>query len=113
MPEHTHETDKRRHEITREIAGLGYCLPGSVSARYLRCGNPRCRCQEHPDNRHGPYTYWTRKEHGRTIARLLSTEQTARYQPQIDNARRLRQLVTALEALAIHAAEDAETWGRK
>ena len=41
----------------------------------------------------------------------LTAWQTNRYQPQIDNVRRLRQIVTALEALATNAAKDTETWG--
>jgi hypothetical protein len=106
-------TDNRHREILDEIFRLGLCLPGSITTRQMRCGRERCACKGDPPRLHGPYTYWTRKEHGRTVARLLSPEQTERYQPQIDNARRLRQLVAALEALAITAAEDAETWGRK
>lgn len=113
MPNHTHETDERRREIATEIATLGYCLPGSVNARYLRCGNPRCRCREHPDNRHGPYTYWTRKVSGRTVSRLLSAEQAERYQPWLNDGRRLRKLVRELEALSITAAKRAEGWGEK
>jgi hypothetical protein len=107
------DPDTRRRELLDEIAALGPCLPGSITTRQMRCGRARCACKADPPKLHGPYTYWTRKEHGRTIARLLSAEQIERYKPQIDNARRLRQLVTALEALAIKTAEDAESWGRK
>lgn len=111
----TSQPDKLQpqRELVAQIAALGSCLPGSITARQMRCGRARCRCKADPPQLHGPYTYWTRKEQGRTIARLLSAEQIERYQPQIDNARRLRQLVTALQALAIQAAEDAEQWGRK
>lgn len=113
MPNEPHDLDQQQRELIAQIAALGRCLPGSITTRQMRCGRQRCACKADPPKLHGPYTYWTRKEHGRTIARLLSAEQIERYQPQIDNARRLRQLVTALEALAITAAEDAEKWGRK
>jgi len=105
--------EQQQRDLIAQIAALGRCLPGSITTRQMRCGRERCACKADPPKLHGPYTYWTRKQHGRTIARLLSAEQTARYQPQIDNARRLRQLVAALEALAVKAAEDAEQWGRK
>lgn len=107
------DPDSQRRAILDEIAQLGFCLPGSITTRQMRCGRQRCRCKADPPQLHGPYTYWTRKQHGRTIARLLTPEQVARYQPWIDNARRLRELVAALEALAITTAENAETWGRK
>lgn len=113
MPPRDQGPDRRRREIAREIAGLGFCLPGSVSARLLRCGNPRCRCRSDPGRRHGPYVYWTRKVSGRTVSRLLSAEQAERYRPWFEDGRRLRALVRELEALSIRAAEQAEGWGAK
>ena len=107
------DPDSQRRAILDEIARLGFCLPGSITTRHMRCGRRQCRCKADPPQLHGPYTYWTRKQAGRTIARLLSREQIERYQPWIDNARRLRQLVAELEALAITTAENTEAWGRK
>ena len=92
---------------------MGFCLPGSLSTRKLRCGNPRCRCKADPPQLHGPYTYWTRKVDGRTVAQLLSAEQLQRYEPWIENDRRLHQLVRELEALSLQAAQQAEGWGQK
>ena len=105
--------DERRRQLLGEIAALGFCLPGSLSTRPLRCGNPRCRCHADPATLHGPYTYWTRKVRGHTVARLLNPEQLARYRPWFENARRLRKLVNELETLSIHTAERDEGWGRK
>jgi hypothetical protein len=101
-------------QIHAEITTLGPCLPGTISARRLRCGNPRCRCRDqHSDQRHGPYLYWTRKVSGKTASKLLSPEQADRYRPWLQNDKRLHELVRALEALAIRAAHDAEGWGEK
>lgn len=113
MPSQPTGPEQQQRELTAQIAALGPCLPGSITTRQMRCGRARCACKADSPKLHGPYTYWTRKEQGRTIARLLNADQIERYQPQIDNARRLRRLVTALETLAIQAAEDAEQWGRK
>jgi uncharacterized protein DUF6788 len=113
MASQPHNLQHQQRELIAQIAALGPCLPGSITTRQMRCGRERCACKADPPKLHGPYTYWTRKQHGRTVARLLSTEQIERYQPQIDNDRRLRQLVTALETLTVKAAEDAEKWGRK
>jgi hypothetical protein len=105
--------DERLRELLGELSELGFCLPGSLSTRKLRCGNPRCRCRADPPRLHGPYTYWTRKVGGRTVAQLLSAEQLERYRPWIENDRRLRRLVSELEALSVEAAQDAEGWARK
>ena len=78
--EDTHEQQSAR--IQAELATLGPCLPGTISTRLLRCGNPRCRCRDpDADQRHGPYHYWTRKISGKTASKLLSPEQAERYQP--------------------------------
>ncbi len=114
MSEQPDQHEQRRARIHAEITALGPCLPGTISARRLRCGNPRCRCRdEHNDQRHGPYHYWTRKISGKTASKLLSAEQAERYQPWLLNDKRLHDLVRELEALAIRAAQDAEGWGEK
>ncbi|MDQ2759630.1 MAG: hypothetical protein M3Y17_04110 [Actinomycetota bacterium] len=105
--------EKRLAELLQRLATIGFCLPGSISTRRMRCGNPRCRCKADPPQLHGPYTYWTRKVGSRTVAQLLSAEQLERYQPWFENNRRLRQLVKELETLSIQAAQHAEGWERK
>jgi hypothetical protein len=105
--------EQRRRELLDQLAELGFCLPGSLSTRKLRCGNPGCRCRADPPQLHGPYTYWTRKVDGRTVSQLLTPEQAERYRPWIDNDRRLRQLVRELETLAIQTAQDTEGWAPK
>jgi len=105
---------KRAAQIHAEIAALGPCLPGTISERWLRCGNPRCRCRdENSDQRHGPYLYWTRKVSAKTASKLLSPEQADRYRPWLQNDKRLHDLVRELETLAIRAAQNTEGWGEK
>lgn len=114
MNQHTDQHEQRRTQIHAQIAALGPCLPGTISARRLRCGNPRCRCRDADrDQRHGPYYYWTRKTAGKTASKLLSPEQAKRYQPWLDNDKRLHDLARELEALSIQAAQQAEGWGEK
>jgi hypothetical protein len=105
--------EQRLTKLLDELAGLGFCLPGSISTRQMRCGNPRCRCKADPPQLHGPYTYWTRTVGGRTIAQLLSAEQLKHYQPWIENHRRLRQLVKEIETLAVQTIQQAEGWKPK
>lgn len=105
-------TRRARQRIARELARIDYALPGSVVERMMRCGSPRCaRCKTDPPQLHGPYIQWSRKVNGKTVSKMLSPEQAARYQPWLDNARQLRELVTELEALTTQTVEHAEGWG--
>ena len=111
MPETT--ADRRRREILKEIASLGFCLPGSVVDRTSRCGNPNCVCHSDAARLHGPYRSWTRKVAGKTRTRRLSDDQLRRYQGWFDNDRRLRALVSELEALSVAVVDQAEGWDAK
>ncbi|MHB8247198.1 MAG: DUF6788 family protein [Acidimicrobiales bacterium] len=104
------QEQRRRRQIMAEIAGLGFCLPGSLVARTSRCGSPNCRCHSDPDRLHGPYLSWTRKVNGKTVTRNLSVAQAERYRTWFDNARRLRELTSELEALSTQIVAKAEGW---
>lgn len=109
QPDPVIRQDQQR--ITHELSTIDFALPGSVVQRMMRCGQRRCRCKDDPPQLHGPYLQWTRKVNGKTVTKMLTTEQLARYQSWLDNARRLRELTTRLETLTIQAVERAEGWG--
>lgn len=107
-PEPREHAEQRR--IAAELCELGYCLPGSITERRLRCGKPGCACKKEPPVLHGPYRQWSRKIDGKTISRWLSPEQFERYAGWFANARRARDLLTEIEALSLRIAERAEGW---
>ena len=111
QPEIPPEHQQRLQAILAELATLGFCLPGSVAERHIRCPNPGCRCHADPPQLHGPYIAWTRKVNQKTLTRNLTPDQAARYGPWFQNNRRLRQLTAELQALSLQAAERAEGWG--
>ena len=86
----------RARRIARDLATVGFALPGTLTERMTRCGHPGCRCHADPPRLHGPYHQWTRKIGGKTVTRILSDDQLADYQPWFDNQRRLRALVAEL-----------------
>lgn len=88
------------------IAKLGFVLPGTLSQRLTRCGRPGCHCHADPPSLHGPYWWWTRKVRAKTVTRLLTDDQAADYGDWFDNARKLRALVSELEALSLRVVED-------
>jgi hypothetical protein len=99
--------------VRNELNDIGFTLPGTVTERMTRCGKQGCRCKADPPQLHGPYIQWTRKIAGKTVSRTLSPQQYERYLPWFDNARRLRELTTELEALSLRTAEHAEGWQPK
>ena len=66
-----------------------------------------------PPTLHGPYIQWTRTVAGKTVTKFLTAQQLDRYQTWFDNARRLRELVSKLEAASLLAMETAEGWTDK
>lgn len=99
-----------REELISQASEIDGALPGSIVIRHARCGKQSCRCHADPPQLHGPYIQWTRKINGRTRTRLLTPEQYERYRPWFENARRLRELLSQLEAISLHAARQAEGW---
>ena len=91
--------------ITKEIATVGFVLPGSLTERRLTCIHGGCHCHDDPPQLHGPYWYWTRKVRAKTVSRVLSPEQVEEYRPWMDNERRLRALVRELEQLGLTIVE--------
>jgi hypothetical protein len=110
MP-HSHPSpEPRLRKLTAQLAEIDYILPGTINVAMNRCGKPTCACHADPPRLHGPYITWTRKVSGKTVTRRLTPEQLERYKPWFDNDRRLRQLTKELQALSLHAAEQAEGW---
>jgi hypothetical protein len=105
-------TSDRRAQaaIAAELGSFGFALPGTILVRHICCKKPGCRCCADPPQLHGPYYQWTRRVGGKTQTRLLTAEQMERYRGWFDNARRLRALVSELEALSLDIAESAESW---
>jgi hypothetical protein len=66
---------------------------GSVSVRYMKCGQRACRCQGDSEFRHGPYYSLTRGEGGKTRSRYLSPEQAAVAQRQVEAGQEFRREV--------------------
>lgn len=106
------DAERRQRQIAAEIAKLGPCLPGSLVDRMTRCGSPRCRCHSDPSQLHGPYPSWIRKTGAKTSTRTLTPAQAERYRPLFDNTKRLRELISELQALSAQVVEQAEGWAQ-
>lgn len=96
--------------IAKELSQLGLALPGSIEVRSTRCGKANCRCKADPAQLHGPYIVWTRKVDQKTVTRVLSADQLEDYRPLLDNAKRLRELITELQRLTLEVVDGDDRW---
>ena len=84
---------QRIDKIKQQIAGLGDLRPGALSQQYNVCGSPCCRCKATPPVKHGPYYQISVKRHGKSTSQFVREQDLAEVQTQLDNYRRLRELV--------------------
>jgi len=95
---------RRHQQIQAELGQIGLVLPGSLTQRTTRCQRAGCHCHADPPRLHGPYPTWTRKIGNRTITKTLTPQDAERLRPYFDAHRRLRQLITELEAISVELA---------
>ncbi len=78
------------------VATLATPVPmrrGSVSERFMKCGQKECRCQHDRQARHGPYYSLTRVEGGKTKSRYLSVQEAELARQQIEAGQSFRDRV--------------------
>jgi hypothetical protein len=97
----------KQRRLASALGEIGFALPGSLTVRAYKCGKQNCRCRGEPPQLHGPYAFWTRKIDGKTVTRMLTAEEVVDYQPLFDNARKLRELMSALHELSLQLVEPA------
>jgi hypothetical protein len=93
----------------RELSEIGIGVLGTVSERFMACGNPGCRCQADPPQLHGPYYNWTTKVEGKTMTRRVQPEDVEEFRGWIAEGQRLRALVQRWRELSLEAID----WQRK
>ncbi|MCY3777440.1 MAG: hypothetical protein OXH11_15820 [Candidatus Aminicenantes bacterium] len=91
------QLEQRRRQIKRAIVELGDLRPGSLVARYRRCGKQYCHCAQPGARGHGPCYSLTRRVNRKTVTRIIPAGPAVeRTQEQIAEYRRLRSLVKEL-----------------
>ena len=91
----THDPEmlrNRRNEICEELASIGDLRPGSLVARYRKCGKPNCHCAQEKGGGHGPSWSLTRKVEGKTVTKIIPPSAVPETERQIAEYRRLRKL---------------------
>ena len=87
-------------EIRPELQRLELFCKGTVLARTMKCGQPRCPCHTDPNKRHGPYWEWTYKAAAKTVNVRLSPAAGPLYKAASQQYRKLKSLLNRLEKLS-------------
>lgn len=95
------DADKEYRELKRGIVELGWARPGSVTRRFMPCGQPTCRCMAKPPQLHGPYFQWSHKIAGKTVSLRLSGDQARLALEWAGNYKHLKKLLRRMEQIAL------------
>ena len=90
MPTLNDDVPEAARELAARLAEPRPMRRGSVSERYMKCGQLACRCQEDAKARHGPYYSVTRAEGGKTRSRYLDEAQAAMAREQVEAGQQFR-----------------------
>jgi len=75
------EADAKRFQALKaDLARIEYFSKGTLLARMIKCGKPKCPCGTDPKRRHGPYFEWTYKEQGKTVSVRLTAKAAPLFQ---------------------------------
>src|SRR5262245_4034519 len=85
--------EQRIQKIKQQIGKLGDLRPGALSQQYNVCGSAGCQCKASPPIKHGPYYQISFKRHGKSSSQFVREEDLTEVQQQLENYRRLRELV--------------------
>jgi hypothetical protein len=94
--ERVQKLQQRRADLMRSLLEAGDLRPGSLVARYRRCGRPQCHCAATGSAGHGPSWSLTREVRGKTITRVIPATAVARTRAQLEEYHRFRDLVREL-----------------
>ena len=86
----------RRPELLDEIAAVGDLRPGSLKARFRKCGKPNCHCAADGHPGHGPQWSVSRVVKGKMHSRAVPPWALDEARGQVEECHRLRRLTAEL-----------------
>ena len=99
-------------KLAKELAQARPMRRGSVSERFMKCGQKECRCQHDQQARHGPYYSVTRVEGGKTRSRYLSAEQAVLVRQQVEAGQEFRRQLALIAKSSKHENAKQPHWAQ-
>jgi len=92
---------EKREQLKAGLAQINDLRPGSLTARFRKCGKPNCHCAQKDSLGHGPSYSLTHASAGKTITQVIPPGPAVdRTRAQIAEYRRFRKLVQELIAVS-------------
>ena len=89
----------QRDQLKNQISHIGEMRPGSLVARFRKCGKPTCHCAKKGAKGHGPCYSLTHTVSGKTRTHVIPERPAVDLtRQQVEEYQRLRQLVQQLVA---------------
>ena len=87
----------QRVQLKSQLSQIGEMRPGSLVARFRKCGKPNCHCAKQDAKGHGPSYSLTHPVAGKTVTRIIPAGAAVeRTRQQLEEYRHFRQLVQRL-----------------
>ena len=91
----------KRDQLTAAIAQVGDMRPGSLVARFRKCGKASCHCAKKAAKGHGPSYSLTHAVAGKTVTRIIPAGPAVNLtRQQLDEYHRFRELVQQLTTVS-------------
>lgn len=100
------ELSRQRDVLRAQLVSVGDMRPGSLVARYRKCGKPSCHCAGQGERGHGPSWSLTHALEGKTRTKIIPAAAVPRTQEQIAEYRRFRRLIRELVDVSEKLCED-------
>lgn len=92
---------QQRDQLKSQLAALGDMRPGSLVARFRKCGKPSCRCAKKGVQGHGPSYSLTHAVKGKTVTNVIPAGPAVeRTREHLGEYHRFRQLIQQLIAVS-------------
>jgi len=91
---------QRFEKEKEELLSIRIFRKGSITKRWMTCGNPICKCKIDKAKRHGPYYWWTTKQKGRTQAIIVPKEFLSEAKIYLKNYKQLKMQINVLSQLS-------------
>src|SRR5580692_8469139 len=91
----------KREQLKADLAQISDLRPGSLTARFRKCGKANCHCAQKDSPGHGPSYSLTHRIGGKTVTQVIPQGPAVeRAKAQIAEYRRFRNLIRELIAVS-------------
>lgn len=84
---------EHKNALLNQLAAISEFRPGSLVARFRKCGKPTCHCAREGDPGHGPSWSLTRYSGGKTVTKIIPLTHVDATKEQLDRYHEFQQVM--------------------